>query len=345
VRIALVSSFVPFVYGGGRNIVEWLAPHLRANGDEVEIIYLPFTGEPDKMFAQLAAFRTIDLTDRADVVICFRPPSHLIRHPRKVLWFIHHFRSYYDLWDTTYSEVPNTAEHRSRRDSLRIIDNRAFAEASRIFTNSLVVGARLRAFNGVESEVLYPPVLDPERFHDAGAGNAVVYLSRLEHHKRQHLAIEAMSYTKSPVSLEVIGTASMSTYSDELRELVARRNLENRVTVADRWISEHEKVEILSRSLAVAYFPLDEDSYGYPSIEGSLSGKPILTTTDSGGVMELVRDGGNGLVVRPTPEDIARAMDQLFLDRKASARMGVAARERLDELGINWDTVVARILS
>lgn len=98
-KIALVSSFVPFIFGGARNIVEWLEEHLRAAGHTVERIYLPQVDAPDVLFPQMAAYRWIDLSS-ADRVICFRPPAHMIRHPHKILWFIHHIRLFYDLWDT-----------------------------------------------------------------------------------------------------------------------------------------------------------------------------------------------------------------------------------------------------
>lgn len=344
-RVALVSSFVPFIYGGGRNIVEWLVPHLESAGHEVELIYLPFVDTMEVLFPQLAAYRTIDLTDQADIVICFRPPAHLIRHPRKVLWFIHHLRLYYDLWDTEYRHFPDTAVHRSRRDALRRADDRALREAHRIFTNSAIVGQRLRDYNDVESEVLYPPVSEPERFHDARQGDEIVCLARLEHHKRQHLLIEALAHTTTPVRLHLAGTGSSPAYGTFLRDHARGLGVADRVRIEDRWITEDEKVHALSESLAVAYLPVDEDSYGYPSLEASHSSKPILTATDSGGVLELVTDGVNGLVVEPHAAAVAAGMDRLYLERERTRELGHAARARVDELGITWDHVVERLLS
>src|SRR5262249_9066528 len=54
-----------------------------------------------------------------------------------------------------------------------------------------------------------------------------------------------------------------------------------------------------------SYAPLDEDSYGYPSLEGSHANKAILTTTDSGGVTELVTDSINGYICAPEPQVLA----------------------------------------
>ncbi|TAL40905.1 MAG: glycosyltransferase [Salinibacterium sp.] len=343
-KVAIVSSFVPFIYGGGRNIVEWLVPHLEAAGHQVDVIYLPFVETPDKIFPQLAAYRSIDLTDDADVVICIRVPAHVIQHPRKVLWFIHHLRFWYDLWDTPYRSFPETLPNLARREAIFAIDNKAFAEAHRIFTNSRIVGDRIRTFNGRESEVLYPPVFESERFHCAGANDSIVYLARLEHHKRQHLLVEALAKTKTGVRVTLAGTGSNREYATYLRALAAELGVADRVDIDDRWITEDEKVTLLANCLAVAYLPLDEDSYGYPALEASHASKAVLTTTDSGGVLELVVDGQNGFVTEPSPEALAEAMDRLHRDRAASEKLGVAAHERIGELGITWSNVVSRLL-
>ena len=91
--------------------------------------------------------------------------------------------------------------------------------------------------------------------------------------------------------------------------------------------------------------PLDEDSYGYPSLEASHSSKPILTTTDSGGVVELVVDKVNGFVVEPDPRALAAAMDQLYVDRNTTRRMGLKALARIKALNISWAHVLDRVLS
>lgn len=344
-RIALVSSFVPFVLGGARNIVEWLEQHLLAAGHEVEIVYLPFEDEPERLFPQLAAYRQIDLTEHADLVVCFRPPAHLVRHPRKVLWFIHHLRYFYDLWDTQYRHFPDSRVNRERRRALFAADSAAIHEARHVFTNSRIVSSRLQQFNAIESEVLYPPIPSPERFQSTGQSDEIVYLARIEHHKRQHLLLESLALTKTPVRLRLAGASSSPEYVRFLHEHAVDLGVADRFKLEDRWISEAEKASLLGGCLAAAYIPLDEDSYGYPSLEASHSAKPILTTSDSGGVLELVTDGVNGLVAEPHEADLAAGMDRFYEDREATRRMGEAALARLAELEISWDRVIERILS
>lgn len=344
-KVALVTSIVPFIHGGARNIVEWLSATLRAHGHETEIIAIPFDESQEILLAQMAAFRMIDLTDRADLVICFRPPSYLVRHPRKVLWFIHHIRPYYDLWDTEYRGFADTAVSRARRDVIRMADSRAFAEASAIFTNSRLVSDRLHKFNGIRSEVLYPPLFESEAFGSAGYGDEILALARLEHHKRQHLLVEALSMTETAVRLRLLGMGSSPLYPARLRAQAAELGVEDRLTIDDRWIDEPNKREALAGALACAYLPFDEDSYGYPSLEAAYSSKAILTTTDSGGVLEFVQDGLSGLVVEPDARQLALAMDRLHAESGLAQTLGAGSRERIDQLQISWDHVVEKILA
>src|SRR5579863_10120029 len=195
-KIVLASSCMPFVKGGGRFIVDWLEAKLVDHGHQVERLYLPFEDRPDKLLEQIAAFRMMDLTDAGDLLIAIRPPAHVLRHPRKVLWFIHHIRVFYDLWGEPFAP-PATAANDAVRRALVALDNVAFGEAERVFTNSRRVSERLMAFNGVASEPLYPPLLHPERFVRRRYGDEILALNRVEPHKRQLLLVEAMALVKS----------------------------------------------------------------------------------------------------------------------------------------------------
>jgi glycosyltransferase involved in cell wall biosynthesis len=110
-------------------------------------------------------------------------------------------------------------------------------------------------------------------------------------------------------------------------------------------MEEDDKREHIGRSLACAYLPVDEDSYGYPTLEAAHSAKAILTTSDSGGVLEFVQDARNGFVTEPTAQALAEAMDRLYADRSLAAELGAAAERRVADLDISWQHVVERIVS
>ena len=66
----------------------------------------------------------------------------------------------------------------------------------------------------------------------------------------------------------------------------------------------------------------------------------MITCEDSGGTNEVIQDGLNGLVVEPSPEALAAAMERLWLDRAYTAAMGENAFETLTKYNITWDHVI-----
>lgn len=344
-RIGLISTVVPLVKGGSRFIVDWLHEKLVERGHEVEIVYIPNTDELPHVLPQMAALRMMKIDDYFERVIAIRPPAHMVQHPRKVVWLIHHLRIFYDLWDTPYCPVGKDAAGHALRSAVITADNLGLGEAHRLFTNSRIVGDRVRHFNGLESEVLYPPVLRPEIFRAGDYGDTVVSVCRIEHHKRQHLLIEALEFTRTPVRVHLCGTSMDQGYIDRLRNTVRSLDIAHRVTIEDRWITETEKADLLEHALASAYLPFDEDSYGYPTIEAAHAQRCTLTASDAGGVLEFVIDGVTGLVAEPRPEAIAEAMDQLFTQKSEARRLGRAAEVQIRTLGIDWDTVIDKLLS
>ena len=342
-KFLLASSYVPFIKGGGTAIVEWLEAKLVEYGHEVETIFLPFVESMDSMLDQMLSYRLLDMSDSADRLVAFRPPAYLLRHPHKVLWFIHHVRGFYDLWGSDYCGLPDNPKTRAFRQRLMDVDNVGLRESQHVFTNSKIVSDRLRQFNSVESEVLYPPVLDASRFYCHDYDPVIVCVCRMEHHKRQHLLVEAMRYTQSNARLVLAGKSHSASYPRKLKLTVLKHRLQNKVQILDRWISEEEKSQLLASCAAAAYLPFDEDSYGYPSIEAQHAQKAVLTTHDSGGVLELVHDGVNGLIADPDPKSIAAAIDRIVATPGLAQQMGQAGPRRMEQLEINWDHVIRRL--
>jgi glycosyltransferase involved in cell wall biosynthesis len=346
-RVIVCTTTMPFHRGGAEFLAEWLVEYLRWRGHRVELLQFPFNPQPDQLLEQMLAFRLVDLTPYGDRVIAIRPPSYLIRHPSKVVWFIHHHRAAYDLWNTSYSNLDATPESLRYRDAVRQADQVGLHEAHRIYSNSKVVARRLEAFNGIRADVLYPPLWQPEQYYCTAYEDYFLYISRLTAHKRQWLAIEAMQYTQTPVKLVIAGQPDPGgdSYIRELKSSITSNGLTGRVILLARFVSEKEKLDLLSRCLAAVYLPHDEDSYGYFTLEAQHARKAVLSTTDSGGTLELLLDGVNGRLLPPDPQEIARAMDELYLNPETARRMGEAGPARIQEIGINWAHVEQKLLS
>jgi glycosyltransferase involved in cell wall biosynthesis len=106
-------------------------------------------------------------------------------------------------------------------------------------------------------------------------------------------------------------------------------------------VSGDDLVALYADARGVVYTPYDED-FGYVTLEAFLSGKPVITATDSGGTLEFVTSGDNGFVCEPSPDAIADAMATLADDERLARRLGEAGRQRARL--ITWDGVVEQLL-
>ena len=97
----------------------------------------------------------------------------------------------------------------------------------------------------------------------------------------------------------------------------------------------------LARCRAVV-FPTFNEDYGFVTVEAFASGKPVITCEDSGGPAELVRDGQNGFVTKPTAVALAHAMRAVMDDKLLAIRLGEAGAA--DVARMTWQNAVARLV-
>jgi len=342
-RIVLCSTHVPFSYGGAEMLVESLRDELLARGHEVDTVALPFAwSDRVQLLKSGLSWRLLDLTaaggQRIDLVIATRFPSYLVRHPRKVVWLVHQMRQVYDLLGTPYSDFTDSPRDRKVIDMVRTMDRRTLSEARSVFTISQNVADRLKRFNELPAEVLYPPPKLDALYHPGPLGDYVFTIGRLDPLKRFDLLIKAMKHTETPVRCRIAGTGPDR---EKLEGLIDKLNLRDKVELLG-WVADRDVVEHYAGALAVFYAPYDED-YGYVTVEGFKSGKPVLTAADSGGVLEFVEDGRNGFVIPPdSPRDLAARIDTLYRDRERARAMGERGREGVAKIG--WDGVVERLV-
>jgi glycosyltransferase involved in cell wall biosynthesis len=277
--------------------------------------------------------------------IALKFPAYLVEHPNKTVWLLHQLRQAYDLFDVGQTNIPPTPEGDYIRRVITNSDKEALKVAQNVFANSSVTQERLLKYNGVSSTVLLPPLNEPE-YYGGGVDQGYIFAGgRINSHKRQLMVIQAMALTKSPVKLVVAGPADSEADEQDLRRAVGTLGLEDRVVLDVGFLSRAEYAKYLNGSAVVAYLPFDEDSLGYVTMEAAAAGKPVLTTQDSGGVLQLVSHGKTGWVAAPSAEGIAMAADDAFFDPERRARLGRAMNKRWNGLAATWDATIENLLS
>lgn len=341
-KVLVLSTRRPFVWGGAEELASNLVRQLRAAGHEAEELSIPFAWEPpDRLVEEMVIARSIRVAN-ADRVIALKFPAYMIPHDNKVIWLLHQFRQAYDLFDAGQSHIEPNAQGDALRATIRAGDEQAFASARRLFAVT-AAAKRLARYHGIQAEVLSAPLNDPEMFQGGPDDGYVFAGGRMGAAKRQDMLLRALPHAPG-VRLVMAGPPDTLTRAAEFASLAEQLGVADRVAFDLRLLSRAEVAALVNRCTASAYIPFDEDSVGYVTMEAFAAGKPVLTTTDAGGVLDIVRHGETGLVAEPNPEALGAALARLVADRAAARRMGAAGRDVLARLGLNWGTTLEKLL-
>jgi glycosyltransferase involved in cell wall biosynthesis len=343
-RIAVITSGQPFGGGGHMVIADGLVQALRDAGHEAEVVLTP----QNRFGRQGAAYLATRLTDvgmaqdggRIDQVITSRYPSYAVRHDAHVCWLNHRMREYYDLWPALRAKLSPLGRVKEgvRRRLIHAADGYLLRHnVDRLFAQSGVIQARLARMGGIRSEVLHPPP-PPRPYRCDGYGDYIFAVSRLTRLKRLDLLLRALARPDAAgVRCVIAGDGEMA---GELRALVGALGLERRVMLVGG-IDSAALVDHLARCRAVC-FPAQDEDYGFVTVEAFASRKPVITCSDSGGPLEFVHDGVEGLVSEPSPEDLARALATLAGDEALATRLGAQGLAAVQAL--TWPRVVERLV-
>ena len=302
---------------------ERLTAELRERGHEAALVTVPFKWYPGERVLERrssgACSTSTEVDGRqVDLVIATKFPSYAVRHPRKVVWLVHQFRQAYDLDRTDLGQFGESADDRATAARGPRLDRRALGEARKLFATSQNVADRLERSTGLDAEVMLPPPQELAYRCDE-YGDFVLSVGRLDRAKRVDLLLEAAAADPA------------------LRDRRRRRRARSRAARAGRAratasngrvefpgrVDEAELADLYARCLAVYYAPVDED-FGMVPYEAFLSEKPVVTTTDAGGPLEVVADRRTGLVRGRAPMSSREALR--LAPRATGARHARGAR-------------------
>jgi glycosyltransferase involved in cell wall biosynthesis len=340
-RIAVCRPQVPFARGGAEIFTDELAAQLAARGHEADVVTLPFKWYPgERVLTQALLWRLADLTEAdgrtVDMVIATKFPSYCARHPNKVVWLLHQFRQAYELDRTELGQFSDAPHDRALRRSVQRLDRLCLGEARKIFATSRNVAERLERSTGIAAEVMpHPPQALAYRCEEYG--DFLLSVGRLDRAKRIDLMLEALA-EDGRLSAVVAGDGPDRR---RLEQLARRKGLDGRITFAGR-VSEEELAGLYARCLAVYYAPVDED-FGMVPYEAFLAEKPVVTTTDAGGPLEVVDDRRTGIVCEPRAEAVARACAWLRDHVDEAKAYGQAGRDVAEQ--VTWDRAIERLLA
>ncbi|TSA47938.1 MAG: glycosyltransferase [Deltaproteobacteria bacterium] len=381
-KIAIVApSPIPFLVGGAEKLFWGLHRHMsQLTSHEVELIKVPCRDQEFWLLMEgYDRSRLLDLS-HFDMVISTKYPAWMVPHKNHHLYMQHTCRGVYDLYEMTGYPLEFAPTHRELEPIYKMLNHPQpdrsqfepfFRELFRLrylkdlqpetfaypgpFTRAVIrwldrvatAPDQIKTYSAISRNVAlregyFPPVGDIEIIHHPSdleefqsTGFDYLFLaSRLEGLKRIDLLIDAFMSVDADIELRIAGTGGDE---EQLKERAAK---DKRIRLLG-FVNDSEIIRQYGGALFVPFIPYDED-YGLITVEAMQSSKAVLTTLDSGGVNELVRDGHNGRTVAPVAEAIAEAMSTLIADRERTIQMGANGKESVSH--INWENTVFGLL-
>jgi glycosyltransferase involved in cell wall biosynthesis len=331
-RIAVLASLAPTgEQGGAERFFVGLRDALLARGASAELVEV-YNDERDFEHIRESYLRFYDLDlSQFDGVISAKAPSYVARHRNHVCYLMHTIRVFYDMFEDGF---PNpSAEALAQRDQVHALDTAALERLDHIFAIGEEVAQRLRRYNGLEATVLRHPT-SLAGLHSR-AFNYFFLPGRLHRWKRVDLAIKAMQTVTVPIDLVISGIG------EEEQALRTLALSDSRIRFVGR-VSDRELVELYANAMAVIFVPRRED-LGLVTLEAFLSGKPVVTCTDSGEPARLVENGANGFVCEPEPAQLGAALMHLATNPQKASTLGANGAQSVAT--ITWERASHRLMS
>lgn len=348
-NIAICHVQVPFIRGGAEVLVDQLKKEITDLGHNVDVIQMPFKWYPPERIienAMMWRMADIDVSEALgkpiDMVICTKFPAYLVKHPHKVLWLFHQYRQAYDLHESRFAEF-NTPEREKIRKLIIEMDNKFIPEAKKIFTISKNVTKRLKKYNQIESEVIYPGVKNPGKYFCKTAKDYVLFVSRLSAIKRPEILIKSIKHVKNKSLKFIFVGKDEAKYLEQLERIAKEEGVRDRIIFKTSYIPEEELLTLYAEALCIVFPPYDED-YGYITLEAFLSKKPIITVDNAGGPLEFVENGKNGFITADDDfKKIAHHIDYLNDNREEAEKMGEAGYSIVKN--ITWENALKKLIA
>jgi glycosyltransferase involved in cell wall biosynthesis len=166
----------------------------------------------------------------------------------------------------------------------------AAQRVDRYLTNSRVTQARIKAYFGRESRIVYPPVATA-RFTPGSVGSHYLVLSELVSHKRIDNAVHAFNRLRLPLVIAGDGP--------DRRRL--RRLAGPTVRFAGR-VSDPEAERLMASCRALVVTSIEE--FGIAAVEAQAAGRPVIARA-GGGLLETILDDETGCFWEGGPDELA----------------------------------------
>ena len=173
--------------------------------------------------------------------------------------------------------------------------------------------------------------IDTGRFRPAPekeSNNLLLFVGRLDPNKGLHFLLSSLSLLRKPVHLAIVGPLSWNkNYNTEILSFIekAGKKTIHKVT----YIGEQRPEDLVKwyQKATMLIVPSTAESLGLVILEAMACGTPVIAS-NVGGIPEIVRDHGTGLLIPPGGvAELAENIQYLIDNEDLRRKFGYAARQ------------------
>ncbi len=341
-KIGLVIYGSIDTLSGGYMYDRMMVEYLRAQGDTVEIISLPWRNYAAHLTdnfsfslrngQQAARLQNLDILIQDELNHPSLIGANRGKHPYTIISLVHHLRC---------SEL----RPKWQNDLYRVVEKKYLQSVDGFIFNSKTTKGVVNGLIGDSKPdvIAYPPT---DRFGDAvsereieergkpALSNAegkkelqILFLGNVMGRKGLHTLLEAVKGLKSKVIVDVVGSlTSDPEYAKQMEEYIAQNNLSSFVFLHGS-LNNQPLVDKL-KNAHVLVVPSSYEGFGIVYLEGMGFGLPAIGTT-AGAAGEVIRDGVDGFLIQPGDAYSLATKLQIMNERRdVLIQMSLAARTR-----------------
>ena len=201
----------------------------------------------------------------------------------------------------------------------------------------------------LKGEIIVPVGVDTSFFHPVLSGEKilpyqfVLTVGALKPRKGYHISIPAFKIIAREfpdLKYVIIGHQSMASYYDELKNLVAKLDLKDRIIFLEK-ISDDDLLKYYnSAELFVMTSTTDTsafEGFGMVYLEAGACETPVVGANNTG-AEAAISNNINGFLVSHEPIDIANAMRKILLDKDLAKTLGANGIKRAKEF--DWANII-----
>jgi len=218
-----------------------------------------------------------------------------------------------------------------------------YDQTDRYVSNSQSTTNRLKQWYGENvSDIVYAGV-NTDRFHPQtnyaiNGPMKVLFVGRLESGKGVSELVTAISRSKIPIELEIVGDGDKrQDYEQLAKDKLAGKEYTFRGNI------DHSEIHTVYQEADVFSLPSHHESFGIAIMEAMASGLPVIAPAIDA-VQRYASDNQNALLINPgNVGELVEALSDLYMSAGLRQKLGGAARQT--GKAHNWDRQAKRMLA